>query len=152
GRSILVWMEQGMGDQIMFARFVPVLAAMGAQVSMLVPPPLTRLFHGLPGRLIQALGDLQIPSHDHLIMPGSIPARLATSEATLPKGTYLPGRQGGAGIGVAWRGDPRHPTNDQRSLTPKHRAALEALPGATSLLPEDTGAADFETTAEMIRG
>ena len=59
---------------------------------------------------------------------------------------------GGSGIGVAWRGDPKHPTNVQRSLDDQHRAALEALPGAVSLLPEDTGAADFEATAEIVRG
>jgi hypothetical protein len=85
-------------------------------------------------------------------MPGSLPARLRVHQESLPSASYLPGRPGGSGVGVAWRGDPRHPTNAQRSLTPHHRAQLEALPGAVSLLPEDTGAADFEATAEIIRG
>jgi len=152
GRSILVWMEQGFGDQIMLGRFVPVLAAGGAAVSILAPPPLTRLFRSLPARVIEASGEMQIPRHDFWIMPGSIPSRLGVSEATLPKAAYLPGAPGGRGAGVAWRGDPRHPTNAARSLTPEHRGALEALPGAISLLPEDTGAADFEATAEIIRG
>jgi hypothetical protein len=152
GRSILVWIEQGFGDQIMYARFTPVLAAMGAQVSILTPPPLTRLFRNLPARVIEAAGEVQIPRHDYWTMPGSIPARLGVSEASLPTTPFLPVGDGGQGLGVAWRGDPKHPTNVQRSLTPEHRATLEALPGAVSLLPEDTGAADFEATAEIIKG
>jgi hypothetical protein len=151
GRSILVWREQGFGDQIMFARFVPLLAAMGADVSLLAPPALVRLFGGLPSRLIEASGRVEIPRHDYWIMPASIPGRLGIDESGLPKAPYLPGGEAGEGIGVAWRGDPRHPTNPARSLTPAHRDALHALTGAVSLLPEDTGATDFEQTAEIIR-
>jgi hypothetical protein len=157
GRSILIWIEQGFGDQIMFARFAAVLAAMGAEVSILTPPALTRLFASLPARVIEASGQVSIPRHDYWIMAGSIPGRLGLAEATLPRQPYLRGAQlsdgpAASGLGVVWRGDPRHPTNPARSLTPEHRAALYALPGAVSLLPEDTGAADFAETAELIGG
>ena len=152
GRSILVWLEQGYGDQIMFARFVPVLAALGASVSILTPPPLTRLLAALPARIIEAAGAVSIPRHDYWIMPASIPGRLGVTAETLPRAPYLPGAASGAGLGVAWRGDPRHPNDAHRSLPPALGAALLALPGAVSLLPEDTGAADFEATAALIRG
>jgi hypothetical protein len=152
GRSILIWLEQGFGDQIMFARFAPVLAAMGANVSLLVPPPLVRLFASLPVRLVQARGAVEIPRHDYWVMPGSIPSRLGVSETTLPRAPYLPGAEGGSGIGVAWRGDPRHRNDAHRSLPLDQGAQLLALPGAMSLAPEDTGAEDFEGTAEIIRG
>ncbi|CAN7338285.1 hypothetical protein LJR219_001875 [Phenylobacterium sp. LjRoot219] len=150
-RSILIWMEQGFGDQIMFARFALVLTAMGADVSILTPPALTRLFRSLPARIIEASGEVTIPRHDYWIMPGSIPGLLGVTEQTLPRGPYLPGAAGGAGVGVAWRGDARHPTNPARSLPPEHRDDLLSLPGAVSLLPEDTGAADFAETAALIR-
>lgn len=154
GRSILVWAEQGFGDQIMFARFVPVLAGLGARVSLLVPPALRRLFAGLPAAVIEAAGQVEIPRHDYWVMPGSIPGRLGLTEADLPRAPYLPGggAGAGAGIGVATRGDPRHPTNAYRSLGPGWAEDLLALPGATSLLPEHTGARDFEETAEIVRG
>lgn len=152
GRSILVWIEQGFGDQIMFARFVPRLAAMGASVSLLAPPPLTRLFGALPARILEAAGAVSIPRHDYWIMAGSIPGRLGVTEETLPRAPYLPGAAGGAGVGIAWRGDPRHPNDAHRSLPPALGEALLTLPGAVSLLPEDTGAADFEETAALIRG
>lgn len=152
GRSILVWIEQGFGDQIMFARFVPVLAALGALVSILTPPPLTRLFGALPARIIEAAGEVKIPRHDFWIMAGSIPGRLGVSEQTLPRAPYLPGAAGGVGLGVAWRGDPRHANDAHRSLPPALGQALLELPGAVSLLPEDSGAADFAETAALIRG
>jgi len=152
GRSLLVWMEQGFGDQIMFARFIPVLAAMGAEISLLAPPPLVRLFASLPARIIAAEGRVAIPPHDFWIMPASIPGLLGVTEAAIPAAPYLPGAPSGSGIGVASRGDPRHPNDSERSLPPAAAAELLALPGAVSLLPEDTGAPDFEATAELVRG
>src|SRR5206468_12297416 len=110
-------------------------AALGAEVSILTPAPLTRRFAALPARIIEASGQVSIPRHDYWILPGSIPGRLGVTEATLPRQPYLPGAAGGSGLGVAWRGDPRHPTNSARSLPPQHREALLALPGAVSLLP-----------------
>jgi len=151
-RSILLWMEQGFGDQIMFARFALVLTAMGAKVSILTPPPLTRLFRSLPARIIEASGQVTIPRHDYWIVQGSVPGRLGVTEQTLPRLPYLPGAPGGAGLGVAWRGDPRHANDAHRSLPPKLGQALLGLPGAVSLLPEDTGATDFAETAALIRG
>lgn len=152
GRSILVWMEQGYGDQIMFARFVRKLADRAAAVSILAPPALVRLFRHLPAEVIAAEGEVTIPRHDCWIMPGSIPGRLGTTMATLPREPYLPGAAGGEGVGVVWRGDPRHHNDANRSLSEALAARLLALPGAVSLRPEDTGAVDFADTAARIRG
>jgi hypothetical protein len=145
-------MEQGFGDQIMFARFVRRLAALRAEVSILAPQPLARLFAALPARVITATGEVTIPRHDYWIMPGSLPGRLGVTEQTLPATPYLPGAAGGAGVGIAWRGDPRHPNDAHRSLPPELGRTLLNLPGAISLLPEDTEAADFAATADMVRG
>lgn len=49
GKSLLVVPEQGFGDAILTARFLPALKARGAQVSMYVKPPLQRLFSNLEG-------------------------------------------------------------------------------------------------------
>jgi hypothetical protein len=151
-RSILVWMEQGYGDQIMFARFAGELARRGARVSILAPPPLARLFASLPADVIVAEGKVTIPPHDFWVMPGSIPGRLGTTLETLPNAPYLPGRDGGEGTGLVWRGDPRHPTNAARSLPGDLAAELLALPGVRSLHPEDTGARDFQDTAAIVAG
>lgn len=150
GRSILVWFEQTPGDQIMHARFARVLADRGARVSMLVEPQLARLFRNLPVDVIEASGKVTLPRHDYWIMAGSLPARLGVTLQTLPGEPYLPGREGGQGVGVMVRSD--QPTGPGRSIPDGDAAALFALPGARSLAPEDTGAKDLQDTADIIAG
>lgn len=48
GRRLIVFSEQGFGDTIQFARFLQGLAGFGAEVTLLVPPALERLFESLP--------------------------------------------------------------------------------------------------------
>ena len=48
GRSILVCWERGSGDIVQFSRFVPLLAARGAQVTFLVPEKLRRILAAMP--------------------------------------------------------------------------------------------------------
>ena len=49
GKTVLVMPEQGFGDAVLFARFIPVLGALGATVHVLVEKPLLALFDGLKG-------------------------------------------------------------------------------------------------------
>lgn len=151
-KSILVWAEQGFGDQIMFARFVPELVKRGAEVSILAPPPLVRLFSALPARVIAAEGEVVMPRHDYWVMAGSIPGRLGVTLESLPSAPYLLSRPGGKGVGLVWHGNPKHWSNAARSLPRELAEELLALPGVISLHPEDTGAKDFQDTAEIVKG
>ncbi|WP_296598397.1 hypothetical protein [Phenylobacterium sp.] len=152
GRSILIWPEQGAGDHIMFARFVPELVHRGARVTMLVPPTLARLFAPLPATILVAEGRVSIPTHDFWSMAGSLPGKLGVGLANLPADRYLPDAPRGVGIGIMARGNPAHGADRDRSLPPDVAARLLALPGARSLHPDDTGARDFEATAGIVRG
>lgn len=49
GKAVLVMPEQGFGDAVLFARFLPVLRDMGAVVHCLVERPLEGLFQGVAG-------------------------------------------------------------------------------------------------------
>lgn len=49
GKTVLVMPEQGFGDAVLFARFLPVLKDMGATVHCLVERPLAVVFDGLDG-------------------------------------------------------------------------------------------------------
>jgi len=55
-------------------------------------------------------------------------------------------------IGVVWRGEAQNRNDRFRSLPPELGAELLALPGAVSLDPADSGAADFQATADIIAG
>ena len=50
GRTVVVLPEQGFGDAVLFARFLPVLAGRGCRVVMAVKPPLLRLLQDVAGR------------------------------------------------------------------------------------------------------
>ena len=49
GKKIFLYAEQGFGDPIQMARFIPVLAARGATVILEVQPALKQLFQNMQG-------------------------------------------------------------------------------------------------------
>lgn len=49
GKSLLILPEQGFGDMILIARFIPLIAAQGAKVHLVAKPPLQRLLRGVQG-------------------------------------------------------------------------------------------------------
>jgi tetratricopeptide (TPR) repeat protein len=153
GKRLFLWREQGFGDQIMAARFLPMLGA--AKVTYMGPLAIRRLLGHMPVSFVEAKPEWnEIPPHDYWCLPLSLPHRLGMTTDNLPAAPYLSGRAvtSGGRIGVAWRGEPRNANNRFRSLPADIAARLLALPGAISLDPADTGAADFQATADIIAG
>ena len=155
GRHILVVCEQGLGDCIMFARYLPMLAALGARITVVCSPPLRPVFERVGGietlllpppdqpfakiNLSQAEFDFWIP----LL---SLPCYFATEFGTVPAGLpYLAadparialwreryaanGRPGAARIGLVFHANPVSASAMDRSIPLADLAPLLRLPG-----------------------
>ena len=160
GRSILIWVEQGLGDQIMCVRFAEDLAARGAQVTVACRPSLVDLFAAMPSvtaAVPAARGEVAVVGrHDFYTRYMSLPLRLGTTLETLTGGPYLrpPADRlargsGRTGIGVMWRTSATGGNASAKTLPEDQAQRLLDL-GAVSLQPEDTGVADFADTAAII--
>ncbi len=131
---LFVYYEQGLGDTLQFARFLPFAAACGAELIVEVQPPLVRLLRpvveSLGGQCIAA-GE-SIPTFDchcpllslpHLFRTTlqSIPAPLAlvAEPAPLPKTSPRDANDLGPAeppaIGLCWAGNPRYAADRERS-------------------------------------
>jgi hypothetical protein len=159
GKRLLIWPEHGLGDQIMFARFAPLLAGRGADVTLLSHPALARLFQNRLGvRTLAAKGAVAFPDPDFWVMSHSLSWRTGVTTETISAAPYL--RTAGARsfesgfrVGVVTRGDPNHMNDASRSLAPADAERLRGMAGvALSLHPDDTGARDFEETAALVEG
>jgi tetratricopeptide (TPR) repeat protein len=164
GRSILIWYEQGLGDQIQFARFAQGLKARGAaHVALGCRPPLVDLLARATGvdEIVPApRGEaVSIRPYDFWTRYFSVPGPLGVTLETLPSAPYLsapPDRRArwtrpGGGIGIAWRASPTGFNARNKNIPDALAQRLLDL-GARSLHPEDTGVADFADTAAIIEG
>lgn len=164
GRSILIWVEQGFGDKIQFARFAGILKARGAgRVSLGCSPGLTHLFSTLAGvDTLIPIGvgaSAEVARHDYWSRYFSLPEHLRITLQTLPAEPYLAaptdrraawaGFAGGARVGLAWRASPTGFNGANKGLPDSLAQRLLDL-GAVSLDPADTGATDFADTAAII--
>jgi tetratricopeptide repeat protein/glycosyl transferase family 9 (putative heptosyltransferase) len=160
GRKLLIWPEQGLGDQIQFARFAPLLASRGADVTLVCAPPLARLFEGSLGvRVLSAAGVIDFPDPDFWVMALSLAARFGVTPQTVPAASYLkaigpvPPLPNGFKVGLVTRGNPGHLNDRHRSLPDSPAERLRAVPvQVVSLDPGETGAADFADTAAIVAG
>lgn len=153
GKHLLIFHEQGFGDQIMFSRFAPLLADWGAEVTLFCNPLLKRLFEPLGVRVLGASGILEFPDPDFWVMSSSIVGRAQLQPSDITGSPYLsaqPQRIGGARIGIVGRGNPRHANDINRSLPDDLTRRLLSLPGATSLHLEDLTVSDWADTAQIV--
>lgn len=117
GRSLFVHAEQGFGDILLFARFVPRLVELGAQVLLGVPAELGSLMRSLGAGIKVLTSKQQVAPHDYHCALASLPFLLGVRTAAgLGGAPYLavppanrerwaaqPGRRRPR-IGLVWHG------------------------------------------------
>jgi tetratricopeptide (TPR) repeat protein len=167
GKTILIQVDEGLGDAIQFARYAPMLAALGARVILIVPDALQPLLAGLAG-----VSECHPSSADRLLafdtycLISSLPLAFGTRLETIPSATsYLPapeqsrlqaweGRLGPHDklrVGLVWSGNPRHRDDHNRSIALRALAPLLQLDASFISLQKELRPADRATLLEWSR-
>jgi len=130
GKTILLHAEQGLGDTLQFLRYVPLVAARGAEICLEVQPSLLPLLAGYPGTAsVLARGETLPPVDFHcplLSLPLAFSTGLDSIPAPVPylhapgdrvaRWRELTGPARGPRVGLVWAGNPGHANDRNRSI------------------------------------
>lgn len=139
GKTILIYADEGIGDAIQHARYLPMVAARGAHVILAVHPALVPLLSGLEGvsRCIANNSTDAMPAFDLFCPMLSLPLAFGTQLDTIPAAIpYLPAPSDDRvrawnerlpshdrlRVGLVWSGNPDHHNDRSRSI-PLHELA-----------------------------
>ena len=136
GKSILLYAEQGLGDTLQFCRYVPVLQAMGAKVSLAVQQPLVSLLAGQWPEVPVAEAFADVSDFDLATPLMSLPLALGTTPETIPAAVpYIQvsdiapaAVSGRPRVGLVWSGSAGHKNDKNRSMALSVLAPLFELP------------------------
>ncbi len=160
GRSILIYGEQGLGDVIQFARYIPLVAELGGKVVFEIDPPLVPLFKSFPGLDQIVPKSKEPPLTDVYIQLLTLPHIFGTTIDSVPnqvpyiipeidkviKWRQLLGDSSTLKIGLVWRGNPKNPRDKERSCPLSVFAQLSGLPNV-SFYSLQVGAAAAEAAS-----
>jgi cytochrome c-type biogenesis protein CcmH/NrfG len=164
GKTILIHVDEGLGDTIQFARYVPMVAARGARVVLVVADALQPLLSGLTGVdqcLRQSSG--AVPNFDMHCPLSSLPLAFGTTLQTIPAATsYLPplapervriweerlGPHCRPRVGLVWSGSLTHRNDSNRSIPLQMLARILDTDATFVSLQKDPRSADRVVLAE----
>lgn len=145
GKRLLVHREQGFGDNIQFARYLPMVKQLGGTVVCEMPHPLLGLLAGFPGidEFIETPSETaQVADFDFHVSLLDLPGLFGTTLETIPnrvpylyadpvkarrwRGRFLPTE---FNIGIVWAGQPAHSEDSTRSCHLRDFLQLSRLPG-----------------------
>jgi tetratricopeptide (TPR) repeat protein len=129
GRTIFVYLEQGLGDAIQFLRFLPLVQARGGRVVLECPAFLEPLVSRCPGIDALTLDGAPLPAYDVQAALMSLPGLLGITLNNLPaevpylflddeltaKWQKRLAEVPGLKVGILWQGDPRYSKDRFRS-------------------------------------
>jgi FkbM family methyltransferase len=142
GKTILIYTEQGLGDIILFARYLPLVVPKAGRVIVAVHPSMCRLLETIEGVTIVSIRDVPLPDFDvHcplLSLPRAFATRLDSIPAAVPYLRADPAEQarwdrriGGNAprVGIVWAGNPATKRDHFRSPGLASVAPLFSVPG-----------------------
>ena len=154
GKTILLHHEQGFGDMIHFARYIPMVKARGGTIVVEVPAALSRLFSTIDGVGQVVNAGSELPKFDVYAPMMSLARIFGTTSETIPAivpylkapdahaaqlpATLSPHRK----IGIAWAGRPTHVNDANRSCSFNHFIELMGIPQTTLYSLQNGPAAD----------
>ncbi len=166
GKRAFLYAEQGFGDTLHFVRYVPMVAALGAEVVLEIQPALRRVLGKVPGaaRVISG-GDeppLEFDYHCPLMslpgvfqtdmesIPGEVPYVFAEEELARRWSQRIPGES--LRVGLVWSGNPEHTRDKLRSIALKDFAGVLQVPGVKFYsLQKGPGIAELESIETALR-
>ncbi len=110
GKRVLILTEQGRGDMLQFVRYVPLLAALGAEVKVQAYPDLVSLLAAMPGVSAVVSTDEPRPDADLVTPVMSLPLAFGTEPSDVPYLRVPADRRFSLGpsqrprVGLAWSG------------------------------------------------
>jgi FkbM family methyltransferase len=147
GKTILVYTEQGLGDMILFARYLPLLVRKAGRVIVAASPRMLRLLASIEGVDVVSIRDLPLPDFDVHCPLLSLPRAFATRLDSIPSpARYLHAdaaardhwtnriKRGETAadtlrVGIVWAGNPATKRDQFRSPGLAAVAPLFAVPG-----------------------
>lgn len=143
-KSIIVFSEQGFGDSIQFARFLPELAKLSKKTLFAVQPELVPLMQSLQGDISFVTPNTPLPEIDAQALLLSLPGLMGINQPSMISGApYLTAPEpskalagalngiDGFKVGINWRGATRHSEDFKRSLDIDMIEPLLITKGAT---------------------
>lgn len=154
GRRIVVLAEQGIGDKIMFGRYLHCLKDYFEEIWIQVPVELEPLFSEY-----KTCQDIEAFQGDVSIPICSLAARFGFVEPEWLKGKFDCESKPGFNVGVVWSGSTTHANNRNRSIDPRDLLHLTKYCNLYSLNPgvttprgiEPFSGKDWGDTARLVQ-
>jgi predicted Zn-dependent protease len=144
-RLVVIW-EQGFGDTMQFARFLPLLRAKAGTIILVCQVGLKGLIErsGLADEVVELpLGYGELPAHDYAVHLMSLPHILGIDLTNLPNRVpyLIPDSQlverwrerlasgNDLRVGLVWSGSPTHTNDPNRSIPTEKLKLLGTIPG-----------------------